>query len=288
MTQKQLKVSVIIPAYNEEERITNCLDSLMHQSVKPYEIIVVDNNSIDQTAVIAQNFGVKVLRQKRQGRDWAQMLGFDKAKGNILARIDADTIVSSDWVEKVQQAFTQYQTDAITGYGHSRTGISVHFLSKVFSWVYYNHSRAYFGTEMLWGSNMAMTKDIWLTAKHLCNTGINLHEDQDLALAISSVGGRIKVVPSLEVSVDFNDIQYFDKYHRYNKMKRYVKIADSLHPRFEFQERLNLSWPKRIFLHLLTIEFIYGHYLLSFMNSYSKQLVEYSKLSSIFYWYKNL
>jgi hypothetical protein len=176
----------------------------------------------------------------------------------------------------------------VSGYGVSRTGISLNFASTIFSWVYYNHSHAYFGAKTLWGSNMAMTKAIWQKAKKYTVNGINLHEDQDLALAIASVGGKIHIMSSLVVSVDFNDIQYFEKYQRYNIMKRNIKLVDKAHPRYNTPQRHHTNWPKRALLHAITIEFVYLHYLISLLNSTSKLLIDYSKLARIYNWYKNI
>jgi len=55
-----MKVSVVVPAYNEEAYIGNCLESLTNQKVKPDEIIVVNNNSTDATVKIAKRFPVRI------------------------------------------------------------------------------------------------------------------------------------------------------------------------------------------------------------------------------------
>ena len=69
MPKKQKPViSVIVPAYNEEKFLPQCLEALKNQSFNlPYEIIVVDNNSTDLTGEIARNAGVKVVLEKRKG-----------------------------------------------------------------------------------------------------------------------------------------------------------------------------------------------------------------------------
>ena len=63
-----MKVSVVIPVYNEKKRIKKCLDSLLSQSEKPDEIIVVDNNSTDSTVSIVRKYkGVNLVHEKKQG-----------------------------------------------------------------------------------------------------------------------------------------------------------------------------------------------------------------------------
>ncbi|MFH0875476.1 MAG: glycosyltransferase family 2 protein, partial [archaeon] len=88
-------ISVIIPAYNEEKCITECLNSLKNQQFKDFELIVIDNNSKDSTSKIAKQYTKKVFLCKEQGISSARNFGAKKAKGKILCFIDADGIVSS-------------------------------------------------------------------------------------------------------------------------------------------------------------------------------------------------
>lgn len=96
---------MIIPAFNEEKYLSQCLTSLKNQSYSPLEIIVVDNNSTDQTAEIAKKFGAKVVFEKKQGTAYARDKGFQITRGEIIARTDADTILPSDWLLKIIKNF---------------------------------------------------------------------------------------------------------------------------------------------------------------------------------------
>ena len=81
-------VTVIIPVYNEERSIENCIRSLRNQSV-PLEIIVVDDGSKDNSVKICEGLGIKVLKQNHQGPGAARNLGARNAKGEILILVDA-------------------------------------------------------------------------------------------------------------------------------------------------------------------------------------------------------
>jgi len=87
-------ISVIIPIYNEEDVILNCLESLSKQSVKDFEIIVIDDGSTDKTfEKMRFSFAikdVKVLQQKHLGPGAGRNLGVKHAKGEILVFVDAD------------------------------------------------------------------------------------------------------------------------------------------------------------------------------------------------------
>jgi glycosyltransferase involved in cell wall biosynthesis len=268
MIKENLCVSVVIPAYNEESRIADCLDALMRQTVKPCEIIVVDNNCTDKTVVIAQKYkGVKIVKELFQGRAAAREKGFNTAKGDILARFDADTVLPSSWIERVAREFTDDPHLAgLTGYGVARVEVNVpRFLwrsvSKIWSWTYFTHCRGFFGVDILWGGNMAIRRSAWLKAKNLCMPKNNeIHEDQDVSLAIASIGGVVKIDPQLVVSVDFYETEYFEKYRRYWLMKRRGRKLHKAHARSKLRTLRKINFAKRCILLIVTvpIEVFYG------------------------------
>ncbi|MEI8337716.1 MAG: glycosyltransferase family A protein [bacterium] len=95
-----MKVSIIIPAYNEEKFIGKTLECALAQNYPDFEIIVVDNNSIDKTNEIAKSFGVKVFFEKNKGTGPAREKGRREATGEILAFLDADCLPEKDWIRK--------------------------------------------------------------------------------------------------------------------------------------------------------------------------------------------
>lgn len=109
-------ISVIIPAYNEEKLISPCLESVKNQSYKaPYEIIVVDNNSIDKTVEITKKYNVKVVGEKQQGVIFAKQKGLMSAKGDIVAILDADSIAPPNWLNQISQSLTASAVVAVAG-----------------------------------------------------------------------------------------------------------------------------------------------------------------------------
>ena len=100
------KVSVIIPAYNEEKYIGKCLDSLLKQTYKDMEIIVIDDGSKDKTLEILKEYekkyrNIRILTQEHKGPGEARNLGARKAKGEILVLVDADMEFDKDYVKKL-------------------------------------------------------------------------------------------------------------------------------------------------------------------------------------------
>lgn len=102
-----MKLSVVIPAFNEEKYIGACLEEVITTAGNDvYEIIVVDNASTDKTAQVAKKYkGVKVVRENRKGLTRARQAGLLAAKGDLIAYIDADTHVKPGWFHKVIKEF---------------------------------------------------------------------------------------------------------------------------------------------------------------------------------------
>lgn len=105
-----MKISVIIPAYNEESCIANCLQALNIGTEKPFEIIVADGMSTDRTRKIAENNVAIVIDNVRKHAAGGRNAGIKKAKGDVIAFIDADCIPAPDWLEQIHKAF-EYEKD---------------------------------------------------------------------------------------------------------------------------------------------------------------------------------
>lgn len=106
LADKDIRISVVIPAYNRKEELKNCLESLFRQkhSKDKFEIIVVDDGSTDGTEeYIAQIKGnskpnVVYLKQKNQGAAVARNTGVKNSRGDYVAFIDSDCVASEDWL----------------------------------------------------------------------------------------------------------------------------------------------------------------------------------------------
>ncbi|MBI3627848.1 MAG: glycosyltransferase family 2 protein [Candidatus Sungbacteria bacterium] len=103
------KISFVIPAYNEEHYISECLRSVLVelQSVDvKVEVIVVNNASRDRTGEIARSFhGVRVVDEPGKGLARARQAGFTASLGELIANIDADTILRPGWIEMALKEF---------------------------------------------------------------------------------------------------------------------------------------------------------------------------------------
>lgn len=193
-----MKVSVIIPVFNEENYIDKCLESLQNQEEKPDEVIVVDNNCTDETVKIAKKFPVKIIKEKRQGIIFSRNRGFNAARFEIIARCDADTILPKTWIRKIKENFSQRKIAGITGpVFFYDLNIPTLFLVKG-----YLKAMKFFqkGKNTLLGPNLAISKKIWVKIKNkVCFDDKKVHEDIDLALHIYQAGGEILVDENLVI-----------------------------------------------------------------------------------------
>lgn len=103
----KLSISLIVPAYNEEAYLGHCLDAIMENvKGKALEIIVVDNNSTDGTAAIAMSYpDVTYVFEADKGITKARQRGYQSARGEIVAYVDADTRPPAGWIEQIEEHF---------------------------------------------------------------------------------------------------------------------------------------------------------------------------------------
>lgn len=104
--QKPRRITVVIPACNAGDSLEGCLRSLDKQLLPPYEIIVADDSSTDQTEQILAQFNVRYLRSdKRLGAGATRARGAKEARGDVIAFLDADCQAPKDWLLKIYDEF---------------------------------------------------------------------------------------------------------------------------------------------------------------------------------------
>lgn len=105
-----MKISFVIPAFNEEKYIGRCLDSVLREirsSACDAEVIVVNNASTDDTSrIAAAHGGVRVVEEKRKGLLHARQKGYLESRGDLIACIDADSILPAGWIDTVMGFFS--------------------------------------------------------------------------------------------------------------------------------------------------------------------------------------
>jgi len=186
-----MKISLIIPAYNEEKYLPACLESVFkNRNESIGEVIVVDNGSTDGTAEVARKFtGVKVVSEPRKGLSWARQRGLLTAQGELLGYIDADCRMPAGWCEVVVKQFKKNpKLVCLSGmYKYydlpALSGMVIGFLWRVFGGITY-----LFTSYMVIGGNFVVRKTA-MEAVGGFDTNIAFYgEDTDIARRLHTVG----------------------------------------------------------------------------------------------------
>ena len=203
-----MRISIIIPAYNEEKLLPRCLNSIFKNDLPhDFEVIVVNNNSTDNTAKVARSFpGVKVINESKKGVTKARQAGFLASSGDILVFFDADNVISKDWFRIAIEKFTDDDgLVALSGpYHYENIPKPVVFLESV-----YNNFIMPVGEKiwqrvfrqggiMLIGGNFAVRREV---LKKVGGFNVDLEfygEDTNLTRRIAKVG-KIKFIKELSV-----------------------------------------------------------------------------------------
>lgn len=212
-----MKVSIVIPVYNEGEHLAACLDAIARQSTPAFEVIVVNNNSTDNSVAVAARYDfVSVIDQPRQGVVFARDAGFNAASGDVIGRIDADTIIPEEWVATLGRLFADKSLDALSGavtYYDLPWKRFLGWLDLSFrQWIASGMGREVF----LYGSNMAIRKSAWLKVRSKVCRRAGLHEDFDLAIHLATTGCRVTFENQLKAAVSLRRFNVkFSDYWQY-------------------------------------------------------------------------
>jgi glycosyltransferase involved in cell wall biosynthesis len=181
-------LSVVIPCRNDAEMLAVCLQALSRQTRMADEIVVVDNDSTDDSAAVAMAAGARVVFEPRHGIISATSAGFDAASGDIIARLDADSIPPADWLERVEAILTASGAlSAVTGPGDFYdTNRFIAWLGRsVYIGGYFWAVGPLLGHSPIFGSNCAMTAGVWARIRDSVHrTHRKVHDDLDISYQI--------------------------------------------------------------------------------------------------------
>jgi hypothetical protein len=217
-----LSVSVVVPVKDDAVALERCLGSLRQQTLAPLEIVVVDNASRDSSAGVARRHGARVVAEPTVGIPAASATGYDAARGDVIARCDADSVPPLDWIEQIATAMSaDPELDVLTGSGRfydlPRWASAV--LGPLYLGSYYLLVHAAMGHTPIWGSNMALRRRTWQEIRHLVHRDDpELHDDIDLAFALDP-GHRIRYDRRLCVGVSARSL------HGWRQVRRRFRRA---------------------------------------------------------------
>ncbi|MFD4992062.1 glycosyltransferase family 2 protein [Cellulosimicrobium cellulans] len=230
-------VSVVVPVRDDAEALDECLALLSRQTVAPIEVVVVDNASSDDSAHVARRWGAVVVCEERVGIPAAAAAGYDAARGDVIARLDADSRPDPGWVQRVvDRMAADPSLDAMTGTGTfddlprgARTAAAVAYLGA-----YYVLCHLALGHTALWGSCMALRRTAWAAVRDVVvRDDPEVHDDLDLSFRLGP-RRRTVLVRSWRVGVSARSLRgRRQRARRLDRAWRTLRVNWSVAPPWE-------------------------------------------------------
>lgn len=218
------KVSLYIPCYNAEKFINDCLQSVINQSYKIDEILVIDDGSSDRTIEIAKKYSVRIItHRKNKGLAATRNTAFKEAKNEFVVSLDADCIADAQWLQQLMECFV---SDNIVGVGGMLKETNI--LSVADKWRSI-HMAQHWGNEIindppfLYGNNAVFKKNCVERVGFYHKELKTNYEDVDLSMRLYNRGFRLIYNPRAFVEHIRKDtiwsimINYWNRYHSYQK-----------------------------------------------------------------------
>jgi glycosyltransferase involved in cell wall biosynthesis len=176
------EVSIIVPAYNEENYIERLIESVLKQTFKDFELIIIDDCSTDRTSQIIKSYNDSRIRYLRNDTNFgvskSRNIGIDHAGGEYVFFIDADCIPLVNWIESGLKSLSENKKDSVGGYGKVRYATSLVSISDRI---------VESDNELLPGGNMVFKKK-YLKLIGGMEQEFTAQEDRDLAFRIRKYG----------------------------------------------------------------------------------------------------
>jgi glucosyl-dolichyl phosphate glucuronosyltransferase len=170
-----MKISVVVCTYNRWVSLEKTLESFQEISSPEsfsWELILVDNNSQDNTQVIAEKFikngrlKLQYVFEEQQGLSYARNRGIKHARGEIIAFTDDDVIIDQHWLLNIHKAFTEYQASCVGGkilpiWEIPKPKWLMEDLYHVLALLDYGDNPFYMKSPLIWGANLAVKADMF-------------------------------------------------------------------------------------------------------------------------------
>jgi biofilm PGA synthesis N-glycosyltransferase PgaC len=214
------KLTVVVPAYNEAASIADTVRSLLNQTRKIDEIIVIDDFSTDNTGEIARSLGVTVIRPPKNtgSKAGAQNFAMLQVESEFTMAIDADTVLAPDAIEKIMQAMEDPKVAAACGFVLPRHVKTLwergRYVEYLFAFTFYKPVQDFYEKPLISSGCFSVYRTKILKANGGWNTR-TLAEDMDLTWSFYQAGHCVRFVPEA--------VSYPIEPHDYNFMSKQLK-----------------------------------------------------------------
>ena len=217
-----MKFSIVVPVYNSEIFLTECLDSIINQSYKNIEIILVDDGSKDKSPVICDEYEkkdkrIKVIHKENGGVVSARKKGASLVTGDYICCVDSDDYIETDYImnfydilnkKKVDLVCCNYATLCNKKIKNKEIGLEYGFYDekkikeKIYPMLLLSYNgKSFFPT--LWGK--AIKKDLYLKYQMILSDKISMGDDRAVVIPLMTSATSMYVISSFSYKYRFNE-----------------------------------------------------------------------------------
>jgi glycosyltransferase involved in cell wall biosynthesis len=199
--------SIIIPLYNRPQEIKELLETLTLQTYKQFEVLVIEDGSVDDAAEVIKEFAdkldLKYFVKPNSGQGFSRNYGFERAKGNYFVIFDSDCLIPADYLEIVNNSLNQTWLDAYGGPDDSHPSFTPtqkaisYSMTSPFTTGGIRGNKKGIGQFHPRSFNMGLSRQAWEKAGGFIIT--RLGEDIEYSIRIHSLGFKIGLIPQAKV-----------------------------------------------------------------------------------------
>ena len=221
--------SIIIPLYNRPQEIKELLETLVLQTYKQFEVLVIEDGSKDDAADIVKSFAgkldVKYFVKQNEGQGFTRNHGFERAKGDYFVIFDSDCLIPEDYLEIVNNSLTENWLDAYGGPDaahHSFTPVQKaisYSMTSPFTTGGIRGNKKGIGQFHPRSFNMGISRGVWEKAGGFIITRSG--EDIEYSIRIHSMGFKIGLIPEAKVyhKRRTNFLQFYKQIHFFGRAR---------------------------------------------------------------------
>ncbi len=253
-----MKVSVIVPVYNNQESIKKCVEALLGQDYpnNGYEVIVVDDGSDDGTAGVVKAYPLKYIYQKNQGPAAARNRGAGEAKGDIILFTDSDCVPDGNWISEMIKPFKAPDVVAVKGaYKTKQRALTARFAQIEFE-ERFNMLKKAGSIDMVDTYSAGFRRGVFLEMKGFDTSfPVANNEDTELSYRMSRLGFRM-VFNSNAIVYHLNHPDTIKRYARLKFWRGYWRMV--VYKRFPDKMIKDTYTPQTLKLQILSLLFFFA------------------------------
>jgi glycosyltransferase involved in cell wall biosynthesis len=297
--------SIIIPLYNRPQEIKELLETLTLQTYKQFEILVIEDGSVNDAAEIVRSFegklDVKYFVKENAGQGFARNYAFERAKGEYFIIFDSDCLIPENYLEIVNNSLTTDWLDAYGGpdaahesFTYTQKAISYAMTSPFTTGGIRGNKKAIGGQFHPRSFNMGISRQVWGKTGGFIIT--RLAEDLEYSIRIHSLGFKIGLIPQAKVyhKRRANFLQFFKQLHFFGrarinvykffpeqlKLVHFFPSSFTLYLLFTAVSNI-FSWPISLFCNIILVIFILLIFFHSLVKNKSAKIAFLSIIASL-------